>query len=426
MSDSWLRRIAWAMTTASIAILVLSIVLLLLAPSIPNDSFRYGNAFASLVALGGPILGLLIVRSQPRNRIGWLFIAFGFSIGLRSLGHGIYYFHGAQPTGYSSLELFLLWVTEPTNLTTIVGFILLLLWFPDGQLPSRRWRLLYLWMFLAYAVLFLSNFTPGSGWNGGAEAGGIVINNPYGWLVIDPTSPINGIGFPSFLYLLMITLLSAISLIFRYRAANRLVRRQIGWFVLGGFFSFVLFPIPVAPSILGNQNNRGLTLLLVFLGQAYIIPLYLAVGAAILRYRLYDIDVIIRKTLQYGVLTAVLALVYFASIVLLQSMVDRSVGEQSPVVIVLSTLLIAALFTSLRGRVQAFIDRRFYRQKYNAQQILAQFAQTARDEVEMEALTAELTRVIQETLQPEIAILWLKPTPALSKVEVAVSPPDSP
>ncbi len=412
MSDKWLRRIAWAMATVAIAILIVSIVLLLLAPYIPNDSFGYGNAFASLVALGGPILGLLIVRSQPRNRIGWLFLAFGFSIGLRSLGHGIYYFHNAQPTGYSSLELFLLWVTEPTNLTTIVGFILLLLWFPDGQLPSKRWRLLYLWMFLAYAVLFLSNFTPGSGWNGGAEAGGIVITNPYGWLILDPASPINDIGFPSFLSLLMITLLSAISLVFRYRAASQLVRRQIGWFVLGGFFSLVLFLLPVFPYTPGNQNNRGFTLLLDFLGQAYIIPLYLAVGAAILRYRLYDIDVIIRKTLQYGVLTALLALVYFASIVLLQSMVDRSVGEQSPVVIVLSTLLIAALFNPLRRRVQAFIDRRFFRKKVDAQQVLAQFAQTARDETDMDALQAELLCVVQETMQPEQANIWLKPTPA--------------
>ncbi len=135
-----------------------------------------------------------------------------------------------------------------------------------------------------------------------------------------------------------------------------------------------------------------------------------AIAIAITRYRLYDIDVIIRKTLVYGVLTGLLALVYLGTVVLLQSVFEAISGQQSAISIVISTLIIAALFAPLRRRVQSGIDRRFFRQKYNAQRVLAEFAQTARDEVELEALTAELARVARETVQPESVSIWLRET----------------
>jgi len=138
------------------------------------------------------------------------------------------------------------------------------------------------------------------------------------------------------------------------------------------------------------------------------IALPVTIGIAILRYHLYDIDLIIRRTLVYGLLSIALGFIYLGSVILLQRLFTGITAQQSPLAIVLSTLLIAALFNPLRGRVQNIIDRRFYRQKYDAQQVLEQFAQTARDETDMDALTAELTRVIQKTMQPDGMNLWLK------------------
>ncbi len=145
-----------------------------------------------------------------------------------------------------------------------------------------------------------------------------------------------------------------------------------------------------------------------FLGMGVtVLPtlLPLAIGISILRYRLFDIDVIIRRTLQYTLLISLLALTYFGSIVLLQNLFFSN--QQSEIAIVLSTLAIVALFNPLRRRVQDFIDRRFFRKKYNAEQALAQFAVTARDEVDMDKLAAALIGVVQETMQPESVSLWL-------------------
>jgi len=401
MSDIWLRRTAQILTVFAIVILLVSAVMLSMVPDYTTHNWLESQV-KSIVTLGAPIVGLVIVTRQTRHRIGWLWIFYGIFVGFRTLGHAIYYSGGAQPVGYSSLEYFLLWFTEPAGLFMLALPILLMLWFPDGQLASHRWRVLIPWLFIASATLFLLLFRPGPTWNGGATAEGILIDNPYGWLPVH--IPLIA-GLIPFLSIVLITFLAAISLLFRYRAAGPLVRLQLRWFVLGGAAFAILDNVT---GIFGSEMGVYFQLFLLILGFSAILPLYLAVGLAILRYRLYDIDVIIRRTLQYALLTGLLALVYFGSVVLLQSLVENLTGRQSPIVIVISTLAIAALFNPLRSRIQDFIDRRFYRKKYDAEQTLAQFAATARDEVDMDRLTEAVLEVVDETMQPEHTSLWIK------------------
>jgi hypothetical protein len=205
------------------------------------------------------------------------------------------------------------------------------------------------------------------------------------------------------------------ALFYRYwRLSTRIERQQIRWVVFATTVGFSLFILTAAtvflPGGLPEENVSFITLFIQPFGWVTSILLIpVAITISILFYRLWDIDVIIRKTLVYTVLSGLLALVYLGMVVLLQSLFDLVSGQQSPIAIVITTLVIAALFAPLRRRVQAVIDRRFFRQKYDAQQVLAQFAQVARDETEMETLTAELIRVVQETMQPEQVWVWLKP-----------------
>jgi hypothetical protein len=195
--------------------------------------------------------------------------------------------------------------------------------------------------------------------------------------------------------------------VYRYRwVSNPIERQQTKWFLLG--FGFIVSLIPV--SIFADSKGRS-GFLSDFMEVVLWMPLYIGLAIAILRYRLFDIDVIIRKTLVYGALTVSLALVFFGGVTLLQGVVGRLTGtEDSPIVIVISTLLIAALFSPLRRRIQDFIDRRFYRRKYNAEQALAEFAASARNETDLDALSSKLVEVVQETMQPATIMLWQLPT----------------
>lgn len=272
------------------------------------------------------------------------------------------------------------------EISGLLTSVMLFLWFfifPDGRFVPRWGR----WMFL---VLLATQI----------------------WRIFQPEA-----YSQSFVFLIVSIFGSIlIAQVYRYRHTTITQRQQIKWVVFGsvvGAAPLLLFGV-VYFVVLRAQPPLTRAIALNFWGNflwtLFLIEFPASLTIAIFRSRLFDIDIIIRRTLQYSILTGLLGLVYFGSVVLLQNIVGRAANEQSPLMIVVSTLLIAALFAPLRQWVQVFIDRRFYRKKYDAAQVLAQFAITARDETEMEALKAELIRVVQETMQPEKISLWLRKT----------------
>ncbi len=225
--------------------------------------------------------------------------------------------------------------------------------------------------------------------------------------------------FPQYLPLVALVwfVSAAYAVIDRYRRVSSPVeRQQTKWVMIGILGSAITFvPFAIAAAVFPPTQPTAARVAFMFLVQ---IPIYIVaallpavcVAIAILRYRLWDIDVIIRKTVTYALVGALLALVYFGSVILLQQLFATVSGQRSEVVTVLSTLAIAALFIPLRNRIQELIDKRFYRKKYDAQKVLRKFSETVRDETDLEKLTAELMNVIQETMQPKSVSVWLKPT----------------
>jgi hypothetical protein len=273
------------------------------------------------------------------------------------------------------------------------------LYFPDGRLVSPRWR----WV-VRLALFFAGVSTVSSAFlRGEIKDSGLV--NPLGIValrsVLGPLDTVNEVGYFGILFV------SAASLVVRFRRSGSVERQQIKW------LAFAALAIPVWFLTNAPIAAVSLTLFLVMdaLISSALIPL--AAGVAILRYRLYDIDVVINRTLVYGLLTASLALVYLGGVTAVQTLLRVLTGqEQQPqLAVVATTLVIAALFNPLRRRIQAFIDRRFYRRKYDAAKTLEAFSAKLREETDLGALNAELVAVVRETMQPAHVSVWLRPDP---------------
>jgi hypothetical protein len=391
--------VAWLLCLFCIVVASVGLVTWLLDQSSWPTLFDFVEAFGWGWALPVlfSVLAALIISRQPRNRVGWLLMLPALVTAVSPQG-----FLATPPETLTPGRWLLLWFDTGSWILVIFPVFLIPLHFPTGRPPSARWNWinwLAIGMWAVFMVLVAFDDTIGPlnyTWR---------LPNPIGFIPFEevegPFLIIWGIG------LVTVVLASVVSLFVRYRRARADERQQIKWLLYAGaVFAVVYSTLLIVNSGVGDDSIRGWTNLLLVLS---ILAFPVAIAIAILRYQLFDIDVIIRKTLVYAALTGLLALVYLGSVVLLQSIVEAVSGQESAISIVVSTLIIAALFAPLRRRIQGFIDRRFYRRKYDAVQTLTQFSRTARQEVELEALTAELLRVIQDTMQPDLVSLWLKP-----------------
>ena len=353
--------------------------------------------------LGGVVYGMiavLIISRQPRHVIGWLFLVVGFFLAFGVLGSSADKLMASGQIEISG-QLFdlLTWIG---HLIWVPAFMLpitlVLQFFPDGRLPSRRW-----WPVPTITLIGMLSFVSAYAfypypW----EAQGIAdTHNPFG--IPGSERFLEGLLNLAIFFFLIAVIGSLAAVIVRFRRSQGVERIQMKWLVYTAVVGIsallgtrIVFGIKV--------SNPVSDFVFTLLPSLFVVT----VGISILRHQLFDIDLIIRRTLQYSILTGLLSLVYFGGVTLLQSILSAAGKQPSPVVIVLTTLFIAALFNPLWRRIQDFIDRRFYRQKYDAEKALAEFAAEARSETNLNRLADHLIRTVQVTLQPEQISIWLK------------------
>jgi hypothetical protein len=389
MSRRAAARLGWALGAISLALWLVGEAFGLAAD---NDGATIVDAEFMAIVIVFSVIGTLIASRQPRNPIGWILCGVGLAAALATFSHG-YAEHwldgggGPDLLGKSAAEYGeVSWIPLVLPCAT---FLLLL--FPDGRLLSPRWR----WIARAAAVGIVFGFV-GSVLIPGKIPDYPEVINPYGLGSL--SDPMQALGFAA----LAIALVgSPLSLIQRFRRADADERQQIKWLALAGAVAVVTLVVATAGYDALGQVVPNIAILLSVLG------LPLATGVAILRYRLYDIDVVINRTLVYGALTATLAATYLGSVLLLQLALEGLTAGSSLAVAV-STLGVAALFRPARARFQATVDRRFYRRKYDAQRTLEAFSARLRDQVDLGALNSELSMVVRDTLQPAHVSLWLR------------------
>jgi hypothetical protein len=386
------RAAAWSLWAVVVVLTILTMALVVVTRSVSRSP--YDQWYLIWLRVSGDLaftsVGLIIASRRPANPLGWLLLFFGLSLSanefLRAYAeYTLFYRPGTLPAG-----LFIAWVATWiwAFIYPILPFVFLL--FPNGRLPSPRWRP-FAWVAGLINGLFL-----------------LMVPFRAGGLEYFPTIP-NPVGIPALTEVVfrlwafvtfIIILLATISLPVRFRRARGDERQQLKWVAYAAVFLGVV--LVVAPTL-------GSPLVSVILSTLAFTGLAAAIAVAILKYRLYDIDRLINRTLVYGLLTALLATVYVGSVLVLGQLFGGLGAEPPSWAVAGATLAVAALFQPARRRIQAVVDRRFNRRKYDAARTVEAFSVRLRDEIDLAALSAELLTVVDQTMQPTTATLWLRP-----------------
>jgi hypothetical protein len=347
--------------------------------------WTFGIGFVVYAAVGG-----LIADRYPRNPVGWLFCVIGVVFAAGDFASD-YADRGGNP-GATALAVF----NTATGPTTLVILALALMLFPTGRFLSAGWRRAAAFVIAANVVLSLVlALEPGKLFaNSGVE-------NPLG--VDAAAGLLHALADAGGLVLATTVLIALAAIVARFRAARGIERQQLKWLALLAVLGVaVLALLFVIAQFVNLDTGSGQVAAGVVLGLLSMAPA-LAAAVAILRYRLYDVDVVINRALVYAALTALLGATYLGLVLL----IGLAVGK-SGFAVAVSTLAVAALFRPARARVQAAVDRRFYRRRYDAEQALAGLGARLRDQVELDALSRELRGVVDECLQPAHVSLWLR------------------
>jgi hypothetical protein len=411
-------RVAWSLWMLAMALEAVAIPLWLAGHAVLLSRFGAAKDFDPHVFLVPSYATVgAVIAAHRRNRIGWLFLAFGLIAALLAFA-STYFVRGTIVTPGSLPAVGAAgWAGGVLWPSSYLFLCLLLLLFPDGRLPSPRWRPVALALAISWELVIVSiAFAPGT-----TDVQGVTFTNPVG---------IQALGHPAWkavaqgaLAIAVATLgAAALAPLLRFRRADSVQRQQLKWFafVIGS----CVVSVPVAVAVTGALPIVATVLWGVAI-TGVLVGLPVAVGLAILRYRLYDIDRLINRTVVYATLTAVLGLGY-AGVVLALGQLFGVGGRTPSWAVAGATLAVAALFQPARRRIQQAVDRRFNRRKYNAAQTIQAFSTRLREQIDLETLSTELLAVVDQTMEPTHVSLWVRPSPHGSSGTARSAAPPTP
>jgi hypothetical protein len=385
--------VAWSRLAVFVVSLVVGLILAVANGTIQQDPTDQVMLFVGFSAFMG--VGALIVAHRPGNAIGWIFSAIALLAFTGQLASEYAaYAYVTRPGSLPGAVLAAWYASWPWYVVVALALLFTPLLFPTGRLLSPRWRpVAWLAAVVTVALTVLGAL------RAELDSGGdLLIANPIGIAAVE-NPEVSTVGDGLLILLVLLIAVAFVSLVLRFRRSRGEERQQLKWFTYAG----TLLPLALLGDFLPAPVGD-----LVF--GVVIVFLPVAAGIAILRYRLYDIDRLINRTLVYGLLTALLAGIYTGAVLVL-GQVFGGVGRDPPSWAVAgATLAVAALFQPARRRIQQAVDRRFNRRKYNAAKTIERFSTRLRDQVDLDTLSAELVTVVDQTMQPTTTSLWLRPT----------------